>query len=484
MHHKIIGGGLGGGRRQNGLRIKAHSNQMLGGFGDYYESDDESSNMINVGYDHVPLTPGLSHAVRLELGSDPMVLGPERKISDADDYDDDEDSASTSSAASNPSFLLHHDEPIGIRPLYKKEPTMVIEPETTNQYTLLPQTNTPMLYNTTRSKDVLQLKLAMQKETEFDGLYRDMDHRIHCIHTYKPVPPRRKRSRSHSPVPQVIAVSPEVPLAEPARKRKSPPPASPSVATAAATVAAAVATVSDVATPSPARRGSPLLLKSAYIRRPHKKRKATKANSSSTTKASGNKAEKQKSAKAAKSTKSTKKSPPPPPKKPSPQKLDDSEEDTRFKRFQNNQWSQKFQELLKFRKENGHCQVPHTWPPNPQLARWVKRQRYQFKLRCEGKLSTMTEDRIQLLDEAGFVWDSHAAAWQEKYEELKDYVNKHKTFNMGSSYATHPQLATWVKCQRRQYKLLMAGEESNMTPERKDLLEKLGFLWGVRKPAK
>ncbi|CAJ1949135.1 unnamed protein product [Cylindrotheca closterium] len=537
MHHKLIGGDLDSGYQysQNGRRRRIQpvsSNRMLGGFGNYYESgtdDEDERNMTHVGYDHIPLTPGLSHAVRLELGTDPMVLGPERKISDADCDSEDDDSASRSSSSesSAPSTGLRNrddddddddDEPMEIRPLYKEEPTTTITEDQATPNLFFQQTKKAptMLYNTTRSKDVLQLKLAMQKQTEFDDLYRDMDHRDHCfstpakasIPTFEPTPPttttiptttnrttipNRKRSRSNSrsnsPVPQFIAVSPEVLGAtEPARRLKSPPPgASPSVAggggggVATATAAAAASATSAANTPNT----SSVLLKSTYVRRPHKNKRKSKSEMATTTStASAGKLEKQTS---------TKKKASPPNKKPSPPKqqqpqeqqqqhqLEDSEEDSRFKRFQNTQWNKKFQELLIFRKENGHCQVPHTWPPNPQLARWVKRQRYQFKLRCEGKLSTMTEDRISLLDDAGFVWDSHAAAWQEKYEELKDYVKKNKTFNMGSSYSTHPQLATWVKCQRRQYKLLMAGEESNMTHERKDLLEKLGFLWDVRK---
>uniref|UniRef100_A0A7S4I127 Helicase-associated domain-containing protein n=1 Tax=Odontella aurita TaxID=265563 RepID=A0A7S4I127_9STRA len=43
-------------------------------------------------------------------------------------------------------------------------------------------------------------------------------------------------------------------------------------------------------------------------------------------------------------------------------------------------------------------------PAHPQLARWVKRQRYQYKLMSEGKRSTTTEERIRELERAGFVW--------------------------------------------------------------------------------
>ena len=69
-----------------------------------------------------------------------------------------------------------------------------------------------------------------------------------------------------------------------------------------------------------------------------------------------------------------------------------------------------------------HSQVPHTYAENPPLARWVKRQRYQYKLKIENKQSTMTDERIIMLENIGFIWDSHAAAWEEKLNELKEYT--------------------------------------------------------------
>ena len=42
------------------------------------------------------------------------------------------------------------------------------------------------------------------------------------------------------------------------------------------------------------------------------------------------------------------------------------------------------------------------------------------------------------------------------------------------------KLATWVKCQRRQYKLYWDGKPSAMSPERILELEKVGFEWEIR----
>ena len=162
--------------------------------------------------------------------------------------------------------------------------------------------------------------------------------------------------------------------------------------------------------------------------------------------------------------------------------VDESEEDAarRFRPYQSGQWSDKFDELMIFKKERGHSCVPHTLKENPALARWVKRQRYQYKLKNEGKASTMTDERVVALENAGFVWDSHGAAWMERLNELQDYRVKNEHCNVPSNFPENPQLATWVKCQRRQYKLFRGGKPSNMTLERIAELEKLDFGWELR----
>lgn len=152
----------------------------------------------------------------------------------------------------------------------------------------------------------------------------------------------------------------------------------------------------------------------------------------------------------------------------------------RFKPFHEEKWNARLKELIVYRKEHGDCLVPHTYNPNPQLARWVKRQRRQYKLMLEGRASTMTPERLKILNDIDFVWDSHEAAWQEKLNELNAYRKIHGNCLVPSNYKKNPQLATWVKCQRRQYKLYWEGRPSAMTPDRIVQLEKFGFEWEIR----
>mmetsp|Transcript_49076 Transcript_49076/g.147799 ORF Transcript_49076/g.147799 Transcript_49076/m.147799 type:complete len:322 (-) Transcript_49076:48-1013(-) len=153
---------------------------------------------------------------------------------------------------------------------------------------------------------------------------------------------------------------------------------------------------------------------------------------------------------------------------------------TRFKAAQETKWTQRIKDLAHFRSQHGHCSVPHMFPANPQLARWVKRQRRQYKLMLEGKVSALSSERVQQLEEMGFVWDSHDAAWTEKVEELRAYRAAYGDCCVPSTFKKNPQLAVWVKCQRRQYKLFWTGKKSSMTTERISELEKEGFCWEVR----
>ena len=151
-----------------------------------------------------------------------------------------------------------------------------------------------------------------------------------------------------------------------------------------------------------------------------------------------------------------------------------------FRSYQAEQWTDRFEELCSFSRKNGHCQVPHSFAENPALARWVKRQRYQYKLKQDGKASTMTDERVEVLEKIGFVWDSHEASWEERKMELKVYKDIHGNCNVPSNYSKNKKLSVWVKRQRRQYKFFLAGKPSNMSRDRIDQLETLGFEWELR----
>ena len=148
----------------------------------------------------------------------------------------------------------------------------------------------------------------------------------------------------------------------------------------------------------------------------------------------------------------------------------------RFRDYQTDQWDKRYKELRQIYSETGRSAVHHADSSKKGLARWIKRQRAQYKLRQEDKPSSMTDDRIQKLNFINFVWDSHSTVWEDRLLELELFQAKHKHCNVTSSnYPTGGTLVSWVKSQRRQYRLLQEGRKSNLTPRRIQQLECLGF---------
>jgi hypothetical protein len=51
----------------------------------------------------------------------------------------------------------------------------------------------------------------------------------------------------------------------------------------------------------------------------------------------------------------------------------ENKDPTRPRKYKDDLWYIRYEELLKFRDEHGHAMVPHSYPPNQKLAQWVKR---------------------------------------------------------------------------------------------------------------
>lgn len=165
---------------------------------------------------------------------------------------------------------------------------------------------------------------------------------------------------------------------------------------------------------------------------------------------------------------------------PPPQRSTSSSHCEGFNLTRPDQWNERFQELADFRQRHGHSLVPHSHPESPSLSLWVKRQRYQYKLNKAGKHCTMTEEREAALEQLDFVWDSHAATWDERFSELIAFQSESGHCKVPTYFLPNPQLAVWVKSQRRQFKLFVSGRKSYMTKERMIQLSRLGFVFNPR----
>ncbi|WP_257616910.1 helicase associated domain-containing protein, partial [Chlamydia suis] len=130
-------------------------------------------------------------------------------------------------------------------------------------------------------------------------------------------------------------------------------------------------------------------------------------------------------------------------------------------------WEKNFLELKRFQEERGHCKVPRGYPENPDLGPWVSNQRVDFK---KGDLS---EDKIARLEEIGFVWRVLEEAWEENFLELKRFREEHGHCKVPQRYPQNPQLASWVRRQRSDFK------KGKLAEDKIARLEEIGFVWDV-----
>ena len=126
-------------------------------------------------------------------------------------------------------------------------------------------------------------------------------------------------------------------------------------------------------------------------------------------------------------------------------------------------WEEAFSALEKFRKREGHCQVPANYEENGfKLGRWVSKQRLEEKRQYP--------DRVRRLNSLGFCWDPHAEAWEEGFSALKEYHEREGHFRIPRNFKLNGiNLGRWIIHQRYNKKAISA--------DRIKRLNDLGFAW-------
>ena len=133
-------------------------------------------------------------------------------------------------------------------------------------------------------------------------------------------------------------------------------------------------------------------------------------------------------------------------------------------------WALRLQELEAFKKEHGHCDVPHNYVPNPPLANWVS---YVRNRKRSGRIAAELASR---LDGLGFTWmlrrrSAYRRDWDAMVVALTAFKNKHGHCRVPVQPATYQALGLWLTDVRRRKRrgLLERG--------RIQQLERLGVSW-------
>ncbi len=128
-------------------------------------------------------------------------------------------------------------------------------------------------------------------------------------------------------------------------------------------------------------------------------------------------------------------------------------------------WDRWYAELVKFKNQHGHCNVPINWSGNKQLAYFVRTQRVGRK---RGRLS---KEQTQRLDRLGFSWERSNEAWDEMFLALSDYKRRQGHCNVPLLYDENAKLGHWIMHQR------VARREERLSADRIKRLDDLGFSW-------
>ena len=145
-------------------------------------------------------------------------------------------------------------------------------------------------------------------------------------------------------------------------------------------------------------------------------------------------------------------------------------------------WMSKFKLLQEFKRKHGHAKVPYSKSSDENdngLVAWVKRCQYQYKLYQEGKPSNLNAEKIQMLDDMGMVWKRRADSWNDRFQDLVAFKEKHGHLNVSPELDN--SLSDWVRHQRTHWKKYLADPtQSILTLEQVTQLESIGLELNLR----
>lgn len=116
-------------------------------------------------------------------------------------------------------------------------------------------------------------------------------------------------------------------------------------------------------------------------------------------------------------------------------------------------------------------------------------QRQMYSKLVHGHETTLTTERIRLLNSIRFKWTlkkTECLKWEERFEQLKQFHTRHGHIRIPQKLDESPGLGNWVLEQRRRYREMFLPEsertrgKGTLTREQIDMLEALGFEWSVR----
>lgn len=133
------------------------------------------------------------------------------------------------------------------------------------------------------------------------------------------------------------------------------------------------------------------------------------------------------------------------------------------------QWLENYNLAVDYFNIYGNLHVPLRYKTtnNTQLGSWISHQRKDYKL------GILSEDKIELLEKIGMVWDRSSATWEEMYKLAKQYYEENNNLSISNTSFTYKNasLGSWIVTQRKNY------SQGRLTDKQVDLLNEIGMEW-------
>ena len=202
-----------------------------------------------------------------------------------------------------------------------------------------------------------------------------------------------------------------------------------------------------------------------------------------------------------------------------------------LRKTQAQKWNERYEELKQYKAETGDTRIRAGKSKDEsysKLGKWCDHQRQLYRLRRDGKPSSMSDERIQALEALEFHWilqhrvddrgvvgtlmqpttartplpprsarqmeqqkeailsngKKQSQKWYDNYEDLRRYREEYGNCRVKAGKkkdSSYSKLGKWVDHQRQLYRLRAQGKPTSLSDERIAALDELGFEWIVVK---
>ena len=134
-------------------------------------------------------------------------------------------------------------------------------------------------------------------------------------------------------------------------------------------------------------------------------------------------------------------------------------------------WKAGLSELINFRQTYGHVNVPFSFQSvnGFNLGQWTS------DLRKKYSTNKLKPDQINQLEQiSGWIWSVHDAKWAALFQKLEIFLKREGHLRVPQKWKEEGEnLGTWVSSQR--------SAKDTMSPDRRNKLDSIGFIWEAGK---